>query len=636
MTIFLAILAAVFLGLFLAFLLKTRRLEKLVAKRDGEIAAVKQESERIQKHYESEAQRIYSEAQQAVANAQRLIDEQRKAVEQESERARQHYEAEARRIQAEANTALASAQQKMQSLHKYESLRDSEAEVRRGLAEAMSEAAALRKEAHALVEQARIAADGERSQAVQRVKALREQAEALLNQATRDAGRIMAEAEKRAEDIGGDAYRALREKEQLERAAEAMRNIVEGYGDRYLIPTHNLLDDLAAEFGYAAAGESLKSARDLSRRMVEQGEAATCDYAEANRRKIAINFVIFAFNGLVDSILSDIRKGDPGTLEQEIRDAFSLVNKDGKAFREARILPAYLDARLAELKWGAVVQEMERQRQEEQRYARQQARDEEKARREKERAIQEATREEELLRKAEEEARRTNEQAIAELNARLEKANEAQRAELQKAIAEQKAKFELQLQQKDEEIRLAEEKRQRAISNAQKTKHGHVYIISNIGSFNENVFKIGLTRRDDWQERIDELGDASVPFEFDVHGIIESDNAPELEYKLQQRFLAKRVNKQNSRKEFFRVSLKEIMQEVGKLKKGEEYIGDIQWTEEARAAQWKETRDIESSPEKLEKWLRAEQARNGRSPEFDAVTSFEDSTDKSRGLSRGI
>ncbi len=106
MSIFFAILAVVFLALFLVFLLKAKRLEKLVAKCDGEIAAVKQESERIQKHYESEAQRIYGEAQQAMADGRRLIDEQRKALEQESEQVRQNHEVEARRMRIEAQQAV--------------------------------------------------------------------------------------------------------------------------------------------------------------------------------------------------------------------------------------------------------------------------------------------------------------------------------------------------------------------------------------------------------------------------------------------------------------------------------------------------------------------------------------------------
>lgn len=83
----------------------------------------------------------------------------------------------------------------------------------------------------------------------------------------------------------------------------AIRNVVDGYGDRYVIPTRSLLDDLAADFGHAAAGESLKSARDHSRRMVETGQAAECKYVEASRRETAIRFVIDAFNGRVDGIL---------------------------------------------------------------------------------------------------------------------------------------------------------------------------------------------------------------------------------------------------------------------------------------------------------------------------------------------
>src|SRR5947207_8809441 len=109
-----------------------------------------------------------------------------------------------------------------------------------------------------------------------------------------------------------------------------MRNVIEGYGDRYIISTHTLLDDLAIEFGYDAAGVSLKSAREQSRRMVQQGEAAACDYVEANRRGIAIRFVIDAFNGRVDGILSRAKHDNYGTLEQEIRDAFSLVNLNGE------------------------------------------------------------------------------------------------------------------------------------------------------------------------------------------------------------------------------------------------------------------------------------------------------------------
>ena len=96
------------------------------------------------------------------------------------------------------------------------------------------------------------------------------------------------------------------------------------------------------------------------------------------------------------------------------------------------------------------------------------------------------------------------------------------------------------------------------ISNLQNGKAGTVYIISNLGSFGDDVFKIGMTRRLDPQERINELGSASVPFKFDVHSFIFSDDAVSLETKMHQLLNSKRVNKVNLRKEFFKVSLDEL------------------------------------------------------------------------------
>jgi len=74
--------------------------------------------------------------------------------------------------------------------------------------------------------------------------------------------------------------------------------------------------------------------------VIGTAKAQTCDYVEAERRKTAIQFVIHAFNGSVDSILTRIKSDNYGILEQKIKDAFSIVNKDGSAFRNARILPA--------------------------------------------------------------------------------------------------------------------------------------------------------------------------------------------------------------------------------------------------------------------------------------------------------
>ena len=85
-----------------------------------------------------------------------------------------------------------------------------------------------------------------------------------------------------------------------------------------------------------------------------------------------------------------------------------------------------------------------------------------------------------------------------------------------------------------------------------------IRFISNIGSFGENVFKIGITRRLNPQELIDELGSASVPFRFDVHSFIFSNDAVGMETKLHTILNNKRVNKVNLRKEFFRVSMDEL------------------------------------------------------------------------------
>ena len=525
----------------------------------------------------------------AIANIQAAYEQKVAELDAEAERIRAQYEAEARKIEDEANSRVA----ELERLRGYAALKDAETEVQKILADAVAEATALRQEAKRLVDQTHEAAAEERMRAQQRVKEIGEQTDALLTQATRDAGRIVADAEKRAEQIGGDAYTALRDKQLLEQAAAAMRNVIEGYGDRYIIPTHSVLDDLAIEFGYDAAGVALKSAREQCRRMVEKGEAAACDYVEAHRREIAIRFVIDAFNGRVDAILSRAKHDNYGTLEQEIRDAFSLVNLNGQALRNARILPAYLDARLAELKWAAVVQELARKQREEQRYLKERLRDEEKARKEYEEKMRQAAKEEELKKRAVEEA----EQKVAS------------------ATMEQKAYYEQELQKLRQELADAT---QRALTIAQQTKKGHVYIISNVGSFGEGVYKIGLTRRPEPQDRVDELGGASVPFEFDIHALIESENAPALEHKLHKQLLPLQLNKINSRKEFFRVSLADIHGEVEKLNQGEDFTVKL-WTEKAIATEYRDSLDIENDPQKKENWVKRQQAWSARQLQLDML-----------------
>src|ERR1044071_32997 len=451
MTITFAIIAVVSIGLVTVLVFLNKALE-------GKVTAANQESERLRQHYEPETHRAYAEAQAAVAEAQKQIEQQSDELKQESERIRRHYEAEARKSQEQGDALVAKTAKDIESLQRFASLRDAELEVQHALDEALKEATGLRTEAHNLLERAKDAGAEERSAAKEKAKDIHDQADARLTQAIRDAGRIIADAQKRAETIGGDAYTALRDKQQLEQAAEAMRNIIEGYGDRYLVPTHSVLDDLADKFGYDAAGQALKSARALSKREVEQGGAATCDYAEANRRKTAIQFVIHAFNGDVDSHLSKVMDDNSGTLAQKIRDAYSTVNKDGAAFRNARILPAYLNARLDELDSAARMREFVQKMRDEQRAERERIRDEAQARKEQEEKLRELAREKELIRIAVEEAEKRFAQASTEQKAQAEKEMDQLRQKLADAT-------------------------KRELTIAQQTREGNIYIISNEGSF---------------------------------------------------------------------------------------------------------------------------------------------------------
>lgn len=180
---------------------------------------------------------------------------------------------------------------------------------------------------------------------------------------------------------------------------------------------------------------------------------------------------------------------------------------------------------------------------EDQRELREQEREEKKARQEAERIQKEAENEE-----------RIKSEAIAELEKKMSEKSDVERATYQEELDRLKA-----------ELEEAHQKFERAKSREQETKQGHVYVISNIGSFGEDVLKIGMTRRMEPMDRVKELGDASVPFTFDVHALIESDDAPNLESTLHKVFDNKRVNKVNRRKEYFNVNLDEIEQELQKL-----------------------------------------------------------------------
>lgn len=395
----------------------------------------------------------------------------------------------------------------------------------------------------------------------------KEKSDLILKDANANAAILVSNAESEAKRIAGKAYEAMEKADDLAKTAQAMKNIIEGYDDQYIIPTYSLLDGLADKYMHTDAGRELKRAREKTRGMIKNKTAAMCDYVEEYRKNTAIDFVIDAFMGKVDTILASVKEDNFGTLEQKIKDSFYTVNHNGKAFRDARITDLFLAARQDELKWACLVQALKEKEREEQRKIREQIREEEKAARDYEKALKEAQKEEELLNKAMDKVRKE-----------MESASEAK-----------KAQYEAKLKELEFKWQEAEAKNKRALSMAQQTKTGHVYIISNVGSFGEHTLKIGMTRRLDPMDRIYELGDASVPFDFDVHALILSEDAPALEFELHKKFGEHRINKVNHRKEFFKVAIHDLKTTI------DEMGIQAQWTLLAEAREYRETMAMLSS-----------------------------------------
>ena len=293
--------------------------------------------------------------------------------------------------------------------------------------------------------------------------------------------------------------------------------------------------------GYKIA---LNQVWEQQKALVRSGRAAVCntkwsvggsEREGARMTKQGIKLMLRAFNGECEAAVAKVTWNNVTKMEERIRKSFEAINALGTS-NQIQITSEYLEVALSELQLTYEYAARKQEIQEEQRAIREQQREEEKALREAERAKQEAEAEE----------------------ARYQKALEKVRAEMAKAKGEALADLQVRVQQLDDALDRAREMKDKAVSMAQLTRSGHVYVISNIGPFGENVFKIGMTRRLKPEERVDELGDASVPFPFDIHAMIYSTDAPSLETAFHQKFAMRQVNLTNPRKEFFAVSIDEI------------------------------------------------------------------------------
>lgn len=340
--------------------------------------------------------------------------------------------------------------------------------------------------------------------------------------------------------------------EQEQRRAENIRTEVKQLQDQVLVVEDTLLLESFALYtpkyplmSSADLKAELEDLRKNQKEMVRAGMAATGStnwHVNNNlvegRRLVAdtIKLVLRSFNNECDYCVDNVKFDNIELGEKRIRKSFEACNKLGRIM-SVEISERYLNLKLDELR---VAYEYQRRKQEEKEAA--------KRVREELREQQKLEQEIRAAREKIQKERKHFEAALKDLQMRLAKASEEDEriALLKKIESVEASKAEL-----DDEEKVIDYREKNA-------KAGYVYVISNVGAFGEGVFKIGMTRRLEPMERVDELGDASVPFWFDVHAMVFSENAPALEAKLHERFSAGRLNKVNERKEFFRADIREI------------------------------------------------------------------------------
>lgn len=277
--------------------------------------------------------------------------------------------------------------------------------------------------------------------------------------------------------------------------------------------------------------------------------------------------ILRCFNSESKMIINSVTASNADKMRGKLTKSFQTINTVFSTDCLA-INRKLLELRLKELDLVYFYHRKKEREQEEQRAIREQMLEEEKVRREIER---------EKAKVEKEESQFKNE--INKLMKYLAKATE-----IEKQLYVDKIK------ELEDKVKLLEKDKENILEREQNTRAGYVYVISNIGSFGENIYKIGMTRRLEPMDRVKELGDASVPFEFDVHAMIFSEDAPALETVLHNTFKDNQVNLVNPRKEFYNVSLAEIEKVVK-----ENYNATVVFTQIAKATQYRESQKIKKN-----------------------------------------
>jgi hypothetical protein len=311
--------------------------------------------------------------------------------------------------------------------------------------------------------------------------------------------------------------------------------------------------------------EEISAVREEQKEMVSEKLAVECHTqwtvdGSASKGKTmmnrAIRLTLRAFNNECEAAIANTRWNNIQAMEKRILRAQEQLDKLNQS-NNVVINPEYVHLKLKELFLTHEYRERLKIEKDERAEAARLAREEQKLIKDAERAQKKEQEYEDLLAKV--------------------------RAEVAGTTGEAKEALERRVKELETELTRAHEEAERAQAMAQMTRSGYVYIISNIGSFGADIVKIGMTRRLEPQDRVRELGDASVPFLFDTHAMIYSDNAPDLEARLHAAFDEVRVNAANPRKEFFRATLEDVRKAVAEIAPDAQFFSDVE------AQEFKET-----------------------------------------------
>lgn len=316
------------------------------------------------------------------------------------------------------------------------------------------------------------------------------------------------------------------------------------FSDEILVQDFGLYEPRYSFINADAYKAELTNIRNKQKAMIKDGSAVSgsidwqVNGSAAQGRKMIKDMqklLLRAFNSECDEIINKVKYNNYDTSVKKMERSFNAIAKLGITM-SISITSNYYDLKIQELQL-ALEYQIQKQREKEEK-AELRAQQREEARLQKELKEQ---------RKNIDKERKHYEQALSNINKQISSSSDENIEELNKKKEEIiQSLSDIDTKIKDIDYREANQ------------KAGYVYIISNIGSFGEGIYKIGMTRRLNPQERVDELGDASVPFKFDVHAMIFSEDAPALEAKLHKAFEDRKLNLVNQRREFFKVSLDEI------------------------------------------------------------------------------